>query len=76
VYQLVITITILLSQILGLAWVLGTADGWPWLLALTAAPAVLQCITLPLCPESPKYLLLNKAQELHAQRGMVIIILL
>nr|XP_021205144.2 solute carrier family 2, facilitated glucose transporter member 1 isoform X2 [Bombyx mori] len=70
VYQLVITVTILLSQLLGLSSVLGTEDGWPWLLALTAAPAVLQCLTLPLCPESPKYLLLNQGRELHAQRAL------
>ncbi|XP_075990081.1 solute carrier family 2, facilitated glucose transporter member 1-like [Anticarsia gemmatalis] len=70
VYQLVITITILLSQILGLQSILGTAEGWPWLLAATAVPAVIQCVTLPICPESPKYLLLNKGQELHAQRAL------
>ncbi|KPJ00075.1 Solute carrier family 2, facilitated glucose transporter member 3 [Papilio xuthus] len=68
VYQLVITITILLSQVLGLKGVLGTEWGWPWLLAVTVIPAAIQCATLPLCPESPKYLLLNKGQELHAQR--------
>ncbi|CAD0207144.1 unnamed protein product [Chrysodeixis includens] len=70
VYQLVITITILLSQVLGLESVLGTPEGWPYLLAATAIPAVIQCVTLPLCPESPKYLLLNKGQELHAQRAL------
>ncbi|KAL4705072.1 hypothetical protein ACJJTC_002720 [Scirpophaga incertulas] len=70
VYQLVITITILLSQVLGLGSVLGTAGGWPWLLALAVVPAALQCLTLPICPESPKYLLLNKGQELHAQRAL------
>ncbi|KOB77289.1 Glucose transporter, partial [Operophtera brumata] len=68
VYQLVITMSILLSQVLGLEAVLGTERGWPYLLALTALPALLQCMTLPLCPESPKYLLLNRGQELHAQR--------
>ncbi|CAH1642762.1 unnamed protein product [Spodoptera littoralis] len=70
VYQLVITITILLSQVLGLESVLGTPTGWPYLLALTAIPAVIQVVTLPMCPESPKYLLLNKGQELHAQRAL------
>ncbi|KPJ05347.1 Solute carrier family 2, facilitated glucose transporter member 3 [Papilio xuthus] len=70
VYQLVITITILLSQVLGLKGVLGTEWGWPWLLAVTVIPAAIQCATLPLCPESPKYLLLNKGQELHAQRAL------
>ncbi|XP_068627250.1 solute carrier family 2, facilitated glucose transporter member 1-like [Battus philenor] len=70
VYQLVITMTILLSQILGLESILGTESGWPWLLALTALPAVIQCATLPLCPESPKFLLLNRGQELYAQRAL------
>ncbi|CAG5000934.1 unnamed protein product [Parnassius apollo] len=70
VYQLVITITILLSQILGLESILGTEYGWPWLLGITAVPAVIQGATLPLCPESPKFLLLNKGQELHAQRAL------
>ncbi|CAK1592117.1 unnamed protein product [Parnassius mnemosyne] len=70
VYQLVITITILLSQVLGLEAILGTEYGWPWLLAITALPAAIQCATLPLCPESPKFLLLNKGQELHAQRAL------
>ncbi|CAK1547892.1 unnamed protein product [Leptosia nina] len=70
VYQLVITITILLSQGLGLSSVLGTTNGWPWLLAVTVLPAVIQCFTLPLCPESPKYLLLNRGAELKAQRAL------
>lgn len=70
VYQLVITITILLSQVLGLESVLGTSSGWQWLFVITAIPAVIQCCTLPLCPESPKYLLLNRGAELHAQRAL------
>lgn len=70
VYQLVITMTILLSQVLGLGSILGTEAGWPWLLAVPAIPAVLQCLTLPFCPETPKYLLLNKGQEVHAQNAL------
>ncbi|CAH0730944.1 unnamed protein product, partial [Brenthis ino] len=70
VYQLVITMSILLSQVLGLESVLGTSGGWQWLLAITAIPAIIQCCTLPLCPESPKYLLLNRGAELHAQRAL------
>jgi hypothetical protein len=70
VYQLVITISILVSQILGLESVLGTEDSWPVLLAITAVPGIFQLATLPICPESPKYLLLSKGQEMDAQRGM------
>jgi len=70
VYQLVITISILVSQILGLESILGTENLWPILLAVTAVPAVFQLATLPVCPESPKYLLLSKGQELEAQRAL------
>merc|ERR1711874_670674 len=70
VYQLIITLSILISQLLGMSNVLGTEDGWPWLLALTAVPAVLQLATLPFCPESPKYLLLDKDDEMAAQSAL------
>jgi SP family facilitated glucose transporter-like MFS transporter 1 len=70
VYQLVITISILVSQILGLESILGTRDLWPVLLAVTAVPAFFQLVTLPICPESPKFLLLSKGLEMEAQRGM------
>merc|ERR1719244_961259 len=50
--------------------VLGTEDGWPWLLAITAIPAIFQLATLPFCPESPKYLLLDKDDEMAAQAAL------
>jgi len=70
VYQLIITLSILISQILGMNNMLGTEDGWPWLLAITAIPAILQLATLPFCPESPKYLLLDKDDEMAAQTAL------
>lgn len=44
---------------------LGNDDMWPLLLGLSGAPALLQSLLLPLCPESPRYLyiLLGKEQE-------------
>lgn len=42
VYQLVITISILVAQILGLKSILGSVDGWPTLLAITIVPAIFQ----------------------------------
>ena len=69
VYQLIITISILLSQILGMSNVLGTETGWPLLLSLTIVPAIFQVLTLPFCPESPKYLLLDKDDEMAANKG-------
>ncbi|XP_050429863.1 solute carrier family 2, facilitated glucose transporter member 1-like isoform X1 [Adelges cooleyi] len=70
VYQLVVTISILISQILGLDYILGTADKWPILLAIIIVPAVFMFLTLPFCPESPKYTLINKKQDMEAQRGL------
>ncbi|XP_077273407.1 solute carrier family 2, facilitated glucose transporter member 1 isoform X1 [Temnothorax americanus] len=70
VYQLVITISILVSQILGLEQILGTAEQWPLLLCLTIVPAIFQMCTLPFCPESPKYLLLSRGKDMDAQRGL------
>ena len=70
VYQLIITLSILISQILGMNNFLGTENGWPWLLTITAIPAILQVASLPFCPESPKYLLLNKDDEMAAQSAL------
>jgi len=70
VYQLVVTISILVSQIIGMESLLGTESLWPLLLALTAVPAVFQLVTLPFCPESPKFILLVKGKEIEAQRAL------
>lgn len=70
VYQLVITISILFSQVLGLGSILGTETLWPVLLAITIVPAIFQLVTLPFCPESPKYLLTSKGKEMEAQKAL------
>lgn len=41
-YQLVITISILVAQMLSLRWFLGTESQWPLLLAITIVPAIFQ----------------------------------
>ncbi|XP_065164046.1 solute carrier family 2, facilitated glucose transporter member 1-like isoform X2 [Atheta coriaria] len=71
VYQLVITISILVAQILGLKDVLGTETQWPTLLALTVVPAIFQLVTLPFCPESPKHILIGKGKEIEAQNALL-----
>lgn len=48
---------------------MGTADLWPLLLAFIFILAVMQCILLPLCPESPRFLLINKNEENKAKSG-------
>jgi SP family facilitated glucose transporter-like MFS transporter 1 len=67
--QLAVTIGLLLSQVLGIEQILGTNDGWPVLLGLAVCPAILQLILLPICPESPRYLLITKQWEEEARKG-------
>ncbi|XP_050691340.1 solute carrier family 2, facilitated glucose transporter member 1-like isoform X2 [Eriocheir sinensis] len=69
-YQLVLTISILISQVMGLENLLGTESLWPLALALTGAPAIFQLLALPICPESPKFLLISKDKPVDAQRAL------
>ncbi|OWK53326.1 solute carrier family 2, facilitated glucose transporter member 5 [Lonchura striata] len=68
--QLFITIGILAAQILGLNSILGNAEGWPVLLGLTGIPSLIQLLTLPFFPESPRYLLIQKGDEERARRAL------
>ncbi|NWY42717.1 GTR5 protein, partial [Sylvia atricapilla] len=68
--QLFITIGILAAQILGLHGILGNANGWPVLLGLTGIPSLLQLLTLPFFPESPRYLLIQKGNEEQARKAL------
>uniref|UniRef100_A0A8D0H4B2 Solute carrier family 2, facilitated glucose transporter member 2 n=1 Tax=Sphenodon punctatus TaxID=8508 RepID=A0A8D0H4B2_SPHPU len=64
-HQLAIVTGILISQVLGLDFLLGNDDMWPLLLSLSGAAALLQFFLLLLCPESPRYLYikLSKVEE-------------
>lgn len=70
-HQLGVVVGILIAQVFGLEALLGSSKLWPLLLALTVAPAVLQCILLPFCPESPRFLLINLKQEEQARKVLV-----
>ncbi|XP_019953560.2 solute carrier family 2, facilitated glucose transporter member 2 [Paralichthys olivaceus] len=69
-HQLAIVIGILISQVAGLDFLLGNDDMWPLLLGLSGAPAVLQTLLLPLCPESPRYLYILLGKEQEAQKSL------
>ncbi|KAI4827350.1 hypothetical protein KUCAC02_030752 [Chaenocephalus aceratus] len=58
---------ILIAQVFGLESILGNDDLWPLLLGFIVVPAVLQCILLPLCPKSPRFLLINNNEENKAK---------
>lgn len=66
-HQLGIVIGILLAQIFGMESIMGSASLWPLLLGCTAFPAVMQCVLLPFCPESPRFLLIIRNQESQAK---------
>ncbi|XP_024272406.2 solute carrier family 2, facilitated glucose transporter member 3 isoform X2 [Oncorhynchus tshawytscha] len=70
-HQLGVVIGILVAQVFGLEFLLGSDSLWPLLLSLTAIPAVVQSIMLPFCPESPRYLLISLNQEEEARKALV-----
>ncbi|XP_058151251.1 LOW QUALITY PROTEIN: solute carrier family 2, facilitated glucose transporter member 2-like [Dasypus novemcinctus] len=69
-HQLAIVTGILISQILGLRFVLGNQDLWHVLLGLSMVPVVLQSLLLFFCPESPRYLYIKVDQEDKAEDSL------
>ncbi|XP_077458757.1 solute carrier family 2, facilitated glucose transporter member 1 [Stigmatopora argus] len=66
-HQLGIVVGILIAQVFGLEAIMGNGELWPLLLGFIFIPSVLQCILLPFCPESPRFLLINKNEENKAK---------
>ncbi|KPP61422.1 solute carrier family 2, facilitated glucose transporter member 1-like, partial [Scleropages formosus] len=66
-HQLGVVIGILLAQVFGIESIMGNATWWPLLLGFTFIPALIQCGLLPLCPESPRFLLINRNEENKAK---------
>lgn len=54
---------------MGMDTVLGTEKYWALMFSLSLIPALLQFLTLPFCPESPRYLLINCGKEEQAEAG-------
>ncbi|CAJ0967458.1 unnamed protein product [Ranitomeya imitator] len=67
-HQLGIVTGILISQVVGLDFILGSKDLWPVLLGLSGVPAVIQTICLFFCPESPRYAYIKLGREEVAKR--------
>lgn len=72
-HQLGVVTGLLTSQVLGFPEVFGNADYWHLLLGLGVAPCVIQILTMPLCPESPRFLLLTKNRERDARKALQIL---
>ncbi|XP_062987517.1 solute carrier family 2, facilitated glucose transporter member 2 isoform X2 [Elgaria multicarinata webbii] len=69
-HQLAVVIGILISQVLGLDFLLGRNETWPLLLCLSGCAAVLQIFLLFLCPESPRYLYIKCGKLEEAKRSL------
>ncbi|KAK5645016.1 hypothetical protein RI129_006316 [Pyrocoelia pectoralis] len=61
--QLGITLGILIAQVLSLNQILGDEELWPYLLSSYAVFIIMCSITIPVLPESPKFLLFNKKRD-------------
>lgn len=61
---------ILLGQVTGLTELLGSEALWPYLLASNALPGLLQLLTLPWFPESPRYLLIDRGDREACSRAL------
>lgn len=48
------------GQIIGIKEIMGTEDMWPYLLAVSGIPAILQFVTLLFFPETPRHLYIDK----------------
>ncbi|GAU92294.1 hypothetical protein RvY_04394-3 [Ramazzottius varieornatus] len=62
-------IGLLVSRILGLPYILGNEWGWPILLAVSVIPMMYQLVAFPFCPESPRYLFVEKSDESATRHG-------
>ncbi|XP_064424362.1 solute carrier family 2, facilitated glucose transporter member 11-like [Latimeria chalumnae] len=58
------------GQIIGLREMLGTENLWPVLLAFSGLPALIQLLTLPFFPESPRYLLVDKGEKEKCMKAL------
>ncbi|XP_037355527.1 solute carrier family 2, facilitated glucose transporter member 7 [Talpa occidentalis] len=68
--EVFVIVGVFLAQIFSLQAALGNATGWPVLLALTGVPALLQLLSLPFFPESPRYTLIQRRDEDTARRDL------
>ncbi|KAM7392982.1 hypothetical protein PAMA_007887 [Pampus argenteus] len=58
------------GQLLGISELLGTEERWPWLLGFNGFTALLQLLTLPFLPESPRFLLLDRGDHQTCEKAL------
>ncbi|XP_045690076.1 solute carrier family 2, facilitated glucose transporter member 9 isoform X1 [Phyllostomus hastatus] len=65
-----ICIGVFTGQLLGLPELLGKESTWPYLFAVIVIPAMVQLVSLPFLPESPRYLLFEKHDQVGAEKAL------
>ncbi|XP_054437913.1 solute carrier family 2, facilitated glucose transporter member 9 isoform X2 [Pteronotus mesoamericanus] len=69
VTAILICVGVFVGQLLGLPELLGKESTWPFLFGVIAIPAVVQLVSLPFLPESPRYLLFEKHDQAGAEKA-------
>ncbi|XP_037635573.1 solute carrier family 2, facilitated glucose transporter member 11-like [Sebastes umbrosus] len=60
----------IMGQIIGIKELMGTEEMWPYLLALSGVPAVLQFVTLLFFPEAPRYLYIDRGDTEGCKKAL------
>lgn len=68
-HQLAIVFGILLTNVMGLPEILGKVDLWPYLIGITAIPAIIHFVFLPFCCETPKYMYIKRDDAAKAEKS-------
>ncbi|XP_038647979.1 solute carrier family 2, facilitated glucose transporter member 11b isoform X1 [Scyliorhinus canicula] len=68
--SIAITAGILIGQVMGQRELLGGEEYWPILLSTSCIPAILQLLLLPWFPESPRYLFIDRKDEIKALQAL------
>ncbi|KAI5631166.1 sugar transporter domain-containing protein [Phthorimaea operculella] len=71
VNQFAVAFGMVIGQLFGIDAILGSNEGWPWLLGLAVVPSAVQFVMLIFAPESPRYLLLSVRDEQQAREALV-----
>ncbi|KAM9087817.1 solute carrier family 2, facilitated glucose transporter member 9 isoform 1-T1 [Megaptera novaeangliae] len=64
-----ICIGVFTGQLLGLPELLGKESTWPYLFGVIAVPVLVQLVSLPFLPESPRYLIFEKHDQAGAEKA-------
>ncbi|XP_054640186.1 solute carrier family 2, facilitated glucose transporter member 11-like [Dunckerocampus dactyliophorus] len=59
-----------MGQIIGIKEIMGAEEMWPFLLAISGVPAIVQFVVLSFFPESPRYLYIDKGDSEGGKKAL------